>query len=84
MIDARTVRIVLGGIAPSPFRARGAEDVLLGKRLDKNLLEDAVEHLFGKTIALSGNSYRIQIGKDLVSKALGHLSFPYEEKFISP
>ena len=80
----KDIRIVLGGIAPSPFRARGAEDILLGKRLDKNLLEDAVEHLFGKTIALSGNSYRIQIGKDLVSKALGHLSFPYEEKFISP
>ncbi|MDA4131428.1 MAG: FAD binding domain-containing protein [Thaumarchaeota archaeon] len=78
------VRIVIGGIAPLPFRARQAEAVLIGKRLDKTLLEDAVEQLFGKTIALSGNAYRIQISKDLVAKALGQLSFPYEEKFIAP
>jgi xanthine dehydrogenase YagS FAD-binding subunit len=78
------VRIVVGGIAPSPYRARQAEDILMGKRLEKALLENAVEHLFEKTIPLSGNSYRIQISKDLVTRALGHLSSPYEENFIAP
>jgi xanthine dehydrogenase YagS FAD-binding subunit len=80
----KDVRIVLGGIAPSPFRERKSEEVLRGKVLTEDLLEKAVSSMFEKTIPLSGNAYRIQIGRDLAQRALAQLSFPYKEKIIAP
>jgi CO/xanthine dehydrogenase FAD-binding subunit len=36
------VRIALGAVGPTPFRARKAEAVLMGKRIDSELIEKAV------------------------------------------
>lgn len=36
-------RIVLGAVAPIPMRARNAEELLKGKRIDENLIKKAVQ-----------------------------------------
>lgn len=61
-------RVVLGGIGPIPFRAKGAEAVLKGKKL-----ADAVE-VPSKAVegaqALSKNGYKVKAAKGLLEKAL--------------
>ena len=37
----RNVKIVLGAVAPTPLRARNAEEVLAGKEIDDALIEKA-------------------------------------------
>ncbi len=39
----RSVKIVLGAVAPRPIRARMAEKLLEGKELDESLIEDAAQ-----------------------------------------
>ena len=37
------IRVVLGAVAPTPMRARSAEEVIKGKRIDKSLIEKSAE-----------------------------------------
>jgi xanthine dehydrogenase YagS FAD-binding subunit len=63
-------RIVLGGVAPTPLRAEGAEQVIKGKRLDSKTAEEAAQASVSGARALSGNAYKIEITKVLVKRAL--------------
>jgi xanthine dehydrogenase YagS FAD-binding subunit len=63
-------RIVLGGVAPGPFRAEGAEQILKEKRLDPETAEEAAGASVAGARALSGNAYKIEITKALVKRAL--------------
>ena len=38
---ATEIRIGLGAVAPTPIRARDAEDVLRGQKLDSDVIEEA-------------------------------------------
>ncbi len=39
--ECRSVRIVLGAVAPTPMRATDAEDILIGKAISENAIEEA-------------------------------------------
>lgn len=39
----KEVRIVLGAVAPTPMRAKRAEGILLGKKVDDKLVEQAAQ-----------------------------------------
>lgn len=69
----RDARIILGAVAPTPFRALAAEAVINGQPLNEKNAERASEAAMEKAKPLSQNAYKIDIAKALVKRAL--LSF---------
>ncbi len=45
----KEVKIVLGAVAPTPMRARGAEGILRGKKLEERLVEESGEKASGES-----------------------------------
>ena len=72
MIDGKVseARIVFGSVAPVPYRASEAESMLKGKAVTEELAERAAATLEGKAVFLSGNSYKLQIAKALLKRAI--------------
>jgi xanthine dehydrogenase YagS FAD-binding subunit len=68
------VRIVLTGVAPIPWRAKAAEDLLQGKELSEALLTDAAEAALQDAAPLAHNAYKIPLLKTLVRRALVGIS----------
>jgi xanthine dehydrogenase YagS FAD-binding subunit len=66
----RDTKIVLGGVAPTPLRAEGAEQALKGKVIDETTAEDAARAAVSDARPLSRNAYKIEIAKTLVKRAL--------------
>jgi CO/xanthine dehydrogenase FAD-binding subunit len=62
--------IVLGAVAPTPHRAREAEDALRGKKLDSRAAEAAAEASVANAKPLSGNGYKIDITRTMVRRAI--------------
>ncbi len=71
------VRIVLGAVAPGPYRATQAEEVLLGKTLDDKIIDDAAKAAVAEAVPLSQNAYKIPLASALVKRAL-HTFIPKE------
>ena len=67
-------RIVLGGVAPIPWRVQGAEAELEGKSLNAANIDNAASAAVVKAVALQHNGYKIQLTKNLVRRALQSLS----------
>ena len=63
-------RIVLGGVAPVPLRARQAEDRLSGSRLSEEAIEAAAEAATAGVHPLGENGYKVQLAKAVVREAL--------------
>jgi xanthine dehydrogenase YagS FAD-binding subunit len=63
-------RLFLGGVAPMPWRAEAAEQRILGKVLNHETAAEAAHASVEGAWPLSGNSYKIEIVKALVKKAL--------------
>lgn len=66
----RDARIVLGAVAPMPFRAPAAEEAIRGKPLEATTAEKAAEAAVSQAKPLSDNGYKIEITKTLVKRAL--------------
>jgi xanthine dehydrogenase YagS FAD-binding subunit len=66
----RDARIVLGAVAPVPYRAVAAEDVVRGAPLDERRAELAAEAAIRDAKPMSGNAYKIEIAKTLVKRVL--------------
>jgi xanthine dehydrogenase YagS FAD-binding subunit len=64
------VRIALGGVAPGPVRARAAEEMLKGKEISETYASEAAEIAMSAAKPLSMNSYKIEIAKSLIKRAL--------------
>jgi xanthine dehydrogenase YagS FAD-binding subunit len=63
-------RIVLGAVAPVPYRATGAENVLKGKIISEPVAETAAVAAVKDAVPLSDNKYKIQIARTLVKRAI--------------
>jgi len=63
-------RIVLGAVAPVPVRARGAEEWLVGRRLDRAAAETAASLAVSAAVPLARNGYKRQIVRTLVLRSL--------------
>ena len=66
----KDARIVLGAVAPTPFRALAAEEAIRGKPIDTAAAEKAAEAAVNNAKPLSMNAYKIEITKTLVKRAL--------------
>ena len=63
-------RVFLGGVAPTPWRARTAEQVVEGRVLDGSAAEDAAAACVKGAKPLSGNGYKVQVTRALVRRAV--------------
>ena len=63
-------RIVLGAVAPVPYRATDAEDALKDKAITESMAEAAGAAAVKKAMALSQNAYLIPLTKALVKRAI--------------
>jgi xanthine dehydrogenase YagS FAD-binding subunit len=66
----KDVRVVLGGVAPKPWRSPEAEAVLKGKKLTPQLANDAAEAALTAAKPLSRNAYKVPLTKVLVRRAV--------------
>lgn len=64
------VRVVLGAVAPAPRRARGAEALLEGQRLDEATAAAAGEAALAGATPLAKNGYKLRLIQTLVRRAL--------------
>lgn len=64
------VRIVLGAVAPFPYRAENAETFLIGKTLDQDLARQAARLALEGAKPLSMNAYKVQIASTLIVRSL--------------
>lgn len=63
-------RVVLGAVAPVPWRSRPAEDVLRGQVLDELVATKAAEAALDRATPMSGNAYKVQVAKTAVKRAI--------------
>ncbi len=73
----RDARIALGSVAPVPRRCAGAEAVLRGQELDKELVRRAQEELAREIAPIddlrSSARYRLRVAQNLLADFLGQL-----------
>ena len=63
-------RICLNSVYGTPFRVTAAEDSLVGKTIDDCSAEEAAEAGLSEAVALLANSYKIQIARTLLKRAV--------------
>lgn len=66
----KEVRIVLGGVAPIPWRVPDAEKFLVGKTLSRDVLSQTATLALKGAQALEKNSYKVPLTQTLVRRAL--------------
>jgi len=71
---ARDVRIVLGGVAPIPWRSKDAEREIEGRALDQTTIESAARAAIAGAHPLAHNEYKVALVKTLVRTALLELA----------
>jgi xanthine dehydrogenase YagS FAD-binding subunit len=63
-------RVVLGAVAPTPWRSRPAEQALAGKPLNEQTALAAAEAAVTEAQPMSGNAYKVQIAKTAIKRAI--------------
>lgn len=66
----RDARVVMGGVAPIPWRAGKAEEFLRGKAINEASAKRAGEIALEGAKPLKDNSYKIRIAQDLIQRGL--------------
>jgi xanthine dehydrogenase YagS FAD-binding subunit len=70
----RDARIVLGGVAPMPWRARDAEKLLEGQVLDDAACQAAADAALERAEPLKDNGYKVPLARELVRRTLRRLA----------
>src|SRR5712692_7888129 len=65
----QSARVVLGAVAPVPWRSQEAERALVGKPLNEETAALAGEAAVRGAKPLRGNAYKVQIAKTAVKRA---------------
>jgi xanthine dehydrogenase YagS FAD-binding subunit len=76
-VDGGTIadaRLVLSGVATIPWRAREAEQALIGERVTPELVARAAEIAVASARPLEHNAYKVPLARNLVRRALSDLS----------
>ncbi len=68
--SCRRAAVVLGGVAPAPFRAKAAEAALAGSQLDLRTIEQAAEAALAEAQPMKENAYKIQLAKTILKRAV--------------
>src|ERR1041385_8702823 len=68
--SVRDARIVLGGVAPIPWRVPAAEKFLTGKNLKPEVLAEAAKLALADAKPLEKNAYKVPLAQTLVRRAL--------------
>jgi xanthine dehydrogenase YagS FAD-binding subunit len=63
-------RIVLGHVAPVPWRSAEAEAAIVGKAINEDTAKAAGDAAVAGAKSLSGNGYKIQLARVAVKRAL--------------
>jgi len=66
----RDARLALGGLATLPWRARAAEALLQGQKLDDALARRVADAALSGAVARQHNGFKIALGKRVVTRAL--------------
>jgi xanthine dehydrogenase YagS FAD-binding subunit len=64
------VRVVMGAVAPIPWRSHEAEALLRGAHLDGEVAARAADAALKDAVPLSDNAYKVPIAKALVRRAI--------------
>jgi len=78
------IRIVLGGVAPFPYIASMAEEVIKGKKLGEGLISQAAEASVKEAKPLRMNGYKVDLTKTLVKRALTSILNHTDAQDIKP
>ena len=65
----RRASIVLGGVAPIPWRSKPAEAALNGKRITETLAKHAGKEAVKNAEPMNDNGYKVTLAQNLVSRA---------------
>jgi xanthine dehydrogenase YagS FAD-binding subunit len=65
-----SARVVLGGVAPLPWRVEAAEKILTGGKLDRSLVTEAAEAAIEGARPLNDNAYKLEIVKGVLKESL--------------
>ncbi len=63
-------RLALGGVAPKPWRARAAEEILAGARPDAAAFRRAAEAALAEAKPSGENAFKIELARRVVARAL--------------
>lgn len=76
MVDgkARDARVVVGGVAPVPWRVPAAERALEGSALDDTSCERAAEAILAGAEPLRDNGYKLPLARELIRRSLRSLA----------
>jgi xanthine dehydrogenase YagS FAD-binding subunit len=66
----RAARVVMGAVAPVPWRAQAAEAALVGKQINEATASAAADSALRDARPLSQNAYKIQVAKTAVKRAI--------------
>ena len=70
----RSARIVLGGVAPIPWRVPAAEQLLIGKRITPELAAQVAETALAGAKPLRNNAYKVPLAKTIVRRTVLELT----------
>ena len=68
--NMKTVRIALGSVAPKPWRADEAEQMLEGKAPSEALFREAARAAFAGAKPLQYNAYKVPLGQNVMVRCL--------------
>ena len=66
----RSARIVLGGVAPIPWRVPEAERLLVGQRISPDVVSKAADAAVAGASPLAKNHYKIPLTRETIARAL--------------
>jgi xanthine dehydrogenase YagS FAD-binding subunit len=66
----RSARVVMGAVAPIPWRSQSAEAALTGKKIDENVAAAAAEAAVQGAMPMRDNGYKVMIARTAVKRAI--------------
>ena len=68
--NVRAARIVMGAVAPVPWRSSAAETAVTGKRLSEQVAMEAADAAVAAAKPMTQNAYKVQIARTAVKRAI--------------